>query len=200
MSKIVTSIIVSLILVIIIPTVLADSSISLSTDKTLYHRGDTIVIFGQVSETSEGLPIRIEIFNGGNLIEIAQLVLSQDGNYTHTVIVDGSQWINPGTHTIRASYGENTLTEVNFDFITSSIPEPIPDEVIAEPESTPQPFPEPKPKSELEVVFEGASEPELKPIPEWVKRVFAFWADGQISDQELKNAIKFLVQNGIIIL
>ncbi|AJM91718.1 hypothetical protein [Nitrosopumilus piranensis] len=39
-----------------------------------------------------------------------------------------------------------------------------------------------------------------EPIPEWVRGVFAFWADGQISDEDLKNAIKFLVDSGIIIL
>jgi len=37
-----------------------------------------------------------------------------------------------------------------------------------------------------------------EPIPEWVKGVFTFWTNGNISDDELKNAIKFLVESGII--
>ena len=37
-----------------------------------------------------------------------------------------------------------------------------------------------------------------EPIPEWVRSVFIFWANGNISDDELKNAIKFLVESGII--
>jgi len=39
-----------------------------------------------------------------------------------------------------------------------------------------------------------------KPIPDWVRGVFTFWAEGNISDAELKNAIKFLVNNGVIVL
>ena len=38
------------------------------------------------------------------------------------------------------------------------------------------------------------------PIPEWVRGIFAFWAVGEISDSELKNAIIFLAKNGVIIL
>ena len=37
-------------------------------------------------------------------------------------------------------------------------------------------------------------------IPSWVKGIFSFWVDGQISDDELKDAIKFLINSGIIIL
>ena len=193
MNKIVTSIIISLILVIIVPTVLADSSISISTDKTLYDRADTIVISGQITEAVENTSMTIQILNGGNLIEISQLIITQDGIFTHTILADGAQWTNPGTYTIRASTTEENAVETTFDFITPSMVEQI-----AEAVEEPQPDPLPHLESQPEAVFEG--EPEQKPIPEWVKTVFAFWADNQISDQELKNAIKFLVQNGIIIL
>ena len=39
-----------------------------------------------------------------------------------------------------------------------------------------------------------------EPIPEWVRGVFVFWANGNISDAELKSAIAFLVDTGIIVL
>ena len=49
------------------------------------------------------------------------------------------------------------------------------------------------------------SSPELAPvetsiqkIPEWVKNVFTWYAQDQISEDELLNAIKFLVNQGII--
>ena len=35
-------------------------------------------------------------------------------------------------------------------------------------------------------------------IPQWVKGVFVYWAEGNISDQELINAISFLVRSGAI--
>ncbi len=51
---------------------------------------------------------------------------------------------------------------------------------------------------EYSSIYEAVGLP--KPIPEWVKGVFVFWSEGNISDEELKNAIKFLVDHGIIIL
>lgn len=35
-------------------------------------------------------------------------------------------------------------------------------------------------------------------IPEWVRNVFTFWVEKQISDQELISAIEFLVETGIV--
>lgn len=40
----------------------------------------------------------------------------------------------------------------------------------------------------------------INDIPSWVKGVFSFWVNGQISDDELISAIKFLVNSGIIVL
>ena len=39
---------------------------------------------------------------------------------------------------------------------------------------------------------------ETESLPEWVRGIFVFWANDEISDDELKRAIKFLVENGII--
>ncbi|MCH7647049.1 MAG: hypothetical protein IIA83_00365 [Thaumarchaeota archaeon] len=36
------------------------------------------------------------------------------------------------------------------------------------------------------------------PIPEWVRTVFGFWANGDISDVELTSAVAFLIDNEII--
>ena len=40
----------------------------------------------------------------------------------------------------------------------------------------------------------------INDIPEWVRGIFYFWVENQISDYELKEAIKFLVNSGIIVL
>ena len=37
-------------------------------------------------------------------------------------------------------------------------------------------------------------------VPGWIKQVAGFWSDGQISDDEFLQAIKFLIQNDIIII
>ena len=37
-------------------------------------------------------------------------------------------------------------------------------------------------------------------IPEWVKGVAGFWADGSISENEFLNAIKFLIEKDVIVI
>jgi len=37
-------------------------------------------------------------------------------------------------------------------------------------------------------------------VPEWVKRVAGFWADGSITENEFLNAIKFLIENDVIVI
>jgi len=39
---------------------------------------------------------------------------------------------------------------------------------------------------------------ESKIFPDWVRTVFTFWANGQISDQDLKQALEFLLENKIL--
>ena len=35
-------------------------------------------------------------------------------------------------------------------------------------------------------------------VPDWIKNIAGFWADGQTTDQDFLNAIEFLIDNGII--
>lgn len=51
---------------------------------------------------------------------------------------------------------------------------------------------------QLNTIDDVISIPQTAQIPEWVKGVFKYWSDGNISDQELISAIKFLVKSGII--
>ena len=92
------------------------SEISLSLSNSSYEEGETIVISGKVSTIIFDAPMTINIFNQGNLIEIAQLVVAQDGSFTHTILAQGPQWQNEGDYTVRASYGEGNIAEANFEF------------------------------------------------------------------------------------
>ena len=44
----------------------------------------------------------------------------------------------------------------------------------------------------------GPVELKLSLIPTWVKDVFVMWTDGYVSDLELINGIRYLVQIGVI--
>lgn len=41
---------------------------------------------------------------------------------------------------------------------------------------------------------------QMDDIPEWVRGIFYFWVEDLISDNELKEAIIFLINSGIIVL
>ncbi len=88
--------------------------------KEFYRQGDAIVISGKVDAVLEKTPIIIQIFYGTNIVNIAQVEVSQDGSYTHTVIADGIYWKSDGKYTVKATYGvSGNVYETSFDFQTS---------------------------------------------------------------------------------
>jgi len=94
----------------------AESLISVETDANSYKEGETVVISGKVSTVIVGTPVTIQIFNQGNLVDIAQITVAEDGSYSHTVIAEGPLWSKAGEYTIRASFGEGNLAETQFNF------------------------------------------------------------------------------------
>ena len=86
-------------------TVFAETSlISVQTDDHNYDEGDTIVISGQVSTTIGDTQVTLQLFKEGNMIEIAQIKVSVDGNYSHTIIAEGQLWKNQGEYTVKVIY------------------------------------------------------------------------------------------------
>jgi predicted secreted protein with PEFG-CTERM motif len=87
--------------------------------KEFYKQGDAIVISGKIGAVLEKTPIIIQIFYGTNIVDIAQVEVSQDGSYTHTIIADGIYWKSDGKYTVKATYGvSGNVYEANFDFQT----------------------------------------------------------------------------------
>jgi len=98
------------------PSFAQESLLSVNVSNNSFEEGETIVISGKVSTIVLETPVTIQIFNEGNLIEIAQLVVAQDGSFTHTIIAQGPQWQSEGDYTVRALYGEGNIAEANFEF------------------------------------------------------------------------------------
>ena len=94
-------------------------TIFLFTDKTAYYEGDIITVTGSVDKVVEGLDMSIQIFaqSGGaaNLVEIAQVGVTEDGQFTKTFVARGSQWQSEGSVIIKATYGQES-NEVNVKF------------------------------------------------------------------------------------
>ncbi len=88
------------------------SQISVSTNLSKYTEGDTIIISGKTSTLTN--KVTIQIFNQGNLIDVAQFNVAEDGSYSYAIIAEGSYWSKSGEYTVRASYGEENYAETKF--------------------------------------------------------------------------------------
>jgi len=107
--------------VISIGTVFAEGSlISVQTNDNNYSEGDTILISGNIVTVIGDTQVTMQLFQGGNLIEIAQIKVSQDGNYSHTVIAQGPLWKNQGSYMVKVTYGEGNIAETLFDYTPES--------------------------------------------------------------------------------
>jgi len=96
-----------------------ESVLSIETDDNNYDEGDTIVIFGSVNTVIGDTPVLLQIVHEGTIIEIAQIVVGQDGTFTKIIIAEGGVWKKSGEYTIRAFYQEH-IGESTFSFTPKS--------------------------------------------------------------------------------
>jgi predicted secreted protein with PEFG-CTERM motif len=96
-----------------------ESLISVQTDDNHYDEGDAIVVSGNVDIVIGETPMILQLFNEGNLIDIAQITVSQDGSFTKTFLAEGALWKKSGEYTIIASYQEHQI-ETGFSYTPKS--------------------------------------------------------------------------------
>ncbi len=97
------------------------SLIKVQTDDDHYDEGDTIVISGTVDTIIGETPATLQLlFKEEYLVDIAQIVIAQDGSYSHTIIAEGPLWQKYGKYLVRASYGEGNIAEATFNYTPKS--------------------------------------------------------------------------------
>jgi len=115
----------------------SSSTVSVSTTKPNYSEGETIVISGKVSLIIGNTPLTIQMFTEGDLVDIAQVKIMNNGSYSHTVLAEGPLWNEQGDYEIRVSYGIDNVVETTFSYTpnpkvtTQSCDESYPDVCIA---------------------------------------------------------------------
>ena len=112
---------VTLLMVISIPPVFAQEeysgqNISLNIDKEAYNEGDVITITGNVEKVIAGLQVSLQIFFEKNLIQIDQVPVTEDGQFSTTFVAEGKQWQNEGIAIIKATYGTGSSAEISASF------------------------------------------------------------------------------------
>ncbi len=101
-----------------------EALITTSIDKSSYTLGDTIVVSGSVKSVVVGTPLTIQILDpNNNLVQVAQIDVSQDGKYTKSINAVGVLWKSNGSYTVRVQYGPpNVTAQATFTFQNSRIP------------------------------------------------------------------------------
>jgi len=89
--------------------------IFVETSQNAYEEGDTIVVSGNVTSIIAGEQVSLTIFREGNLVDIAQIEVAQDGNFATTFNTGGPLWNKDGKYTVRALYAKTTI-ETSFEF------------------------------------------------------------------------------------
>jgi predicted secreted protein with PEFG-CTERM motif len=96
--------------------------IVVSTDKTAYTEGETIMVTGEVSEILFGYAVSLmTIAPNGNVVSIDQLMVGSDKKFSTEISAGGSLMKAGGEYTIQVLYGtENRTAETSFSFPGSS--------------------------------------------------------------------------------
>ena len=92
--------------------------ITVTTDKTSYADGDTIVISGEVRDLLSGTPVSLQVIAAnGNIVGLQQLDVDADHKFNTELTAGGKLWKSQGTYTIKVLYGTQARTaEATFEF------------------------------------------------------------------------------------
>lgn len=86
---------------------------TLTTDKSIYLEGETVLITGEVETRYSGMPVTVIIKSpNGNIVGIDQLSINVENKYSTEIKTGGSLMTTSGTYTILVHYGpvERTTT------------------------------------------------------------------------------------------
>jgi hypothetical protein len=198
----------------------SNGQITVTTDKASYNDGDIIIVSGTTMNYISGQPIVIIIKNPiGDIVRLSEADLGSDRTYSTSFQATGALWSAAGTYTVQAQFGSNANTvQTTFQFTGSS------DGINSLPYQQPHP---PMPHNPyVEMMHHGnftgtfyhgmnhtmnppfqqpLSSPPATPvnstivkIPNWVKGVFGFYAEGKLADSDLVQGLQFLIQQGVI--
>ncbi len=92
------------------------SSVVVTTDKSSYSEGDTILVTGEVKDLY-GVPVSVIVTSSnGSIVAIAQVAVGADKKFS-TEITAGGTMKQEGTYTVTVQYvNENRTAETTFDF------------------------------------------------------------------------------------
>ncbi|AJW71584.1 PEFG-CTERM sorting domain-containing protein [Nitrosopumilus adriaticus] len=102
------------------------NSIVVTTDKSSYSEGETILVTGEVRDLYSGTPVSVIVkAPNGNLVSIAQVTVGVDKKFSTEITAGGALMKAEGSYTITVQYGtENRSAEATFEFGGSTMTPP----------------------------------------------------------------------------
>jgi predicted secreted protein with PEFG-CTERM motif len=114
------------------------SSIVVTTDKSSYSEGETILVTGEVRDLYSGTPVSVIIkAPNGNLVSIAQVTVGADKKFSTEATAGGSLMKAEGSYIITVQYGTvNRSAETSFEFggstvIPTKVPSTVTDKTVS---------------------------------------------------------------------
>ncbi len=160
----------------------------LTTDKITYQKNESIFLSGNIEGLKYGQEAKVNLIildPSGNILEpkgiFSDVVLKDEFDFTLHTILFGIEGIYTATAYIQY---EDSSVSTNFGYFAEG----------SEAETQTQIDP---PSLELET---GPSHESTQKIPDWVRNIFIWYAEEKVSEAELLNSIKYLVQQEIITL
>jgi hypothetical protein len=104
-----------------------------TTDKSLYHNGDNLIISGNVSYDSDIPFVTIQIFTPGksNFADFNTIPVNSNGSFSSMFNVGGPTWTSDGFYPIKITYDGNLEKSIEYKELT----ETSQSETISEPSS-----------------------------------------------------------------
>ena len=142
--------------------------IDVKTDKTSYNKGETVRIYGKVSEIIPEASVAIVVSSpNDNLVSISSLQVNGNGQFSDEFTIGSVLSSLPGAYTVKAIYDSEEHTATTTFNLNTTVPKNTIQDAI---------------------------------IPNWVKTIFAGYANNQITDAELIDALEFLIKSKIIVI
>ncbi|MDH3311580.1 MAG: PEFG-CTERM sorting domain-containing protein [Nitrosopumilus sp.] len=92
------------------------NSIVVTTDKSSYSEGETILVTGEVRDMYSGTPVSVIVKNDNAIVALAQLTVGVDKKFS-TEITAGGTMRTAGTYTVEVTYGtQNRIATTSFEF------------------------------------------------------------------------------------
>lgn len=191
---------------------------TIATDKNSYFTDDIIQISGVVNDTSQIMPLTIQVFNDQrNMVFSDKTSILSDNSFAYKLKATSAIFKSPGIYKIKGYYGfPATVTDVNFFFNgqnqNSTNTNPASYKIPYWVKSTAKWWSQNKigdadfvsgiqfliTTGDLKTSMPVHPSAKTGIIPTWVKSTAGWWADGTVSDPDFISSIQYLIDHGII--